>query len=140
MANFDLPRKGSAAACALVTMHAMGGTVTVPSWTRVIGWKGTHSHFHQNVIGRLERTGLIRVDGDLWIVTNAGLKFLGVVVNDPTAVPSAPAGSRYVAPKRTLGAATHFSTRADAFEYRGIPSLMGGHRVEYRPGAVALDA
>jgi len=133
MANHDLPRRGSAAANGLVTLHAIGGTSTAARWAKVKSWKGTSEQFMSNVVERLRRSGLVAIAGESYTVTNAGRAYLGFAPMGDAA-PSIPAGSPYVAPVRPLNLGRHFPARAirrEAFDYRLIPSVMAGERVVY---------
>lgn len=143
MANHDLPRRGSAAACGLITMHGMGGQVMIPAWMNVIDWKGSQAQFCINVVDRLQRAGLIRVEGAFCELTRDGRIYLGVPLNEPPKAPPVPAGPRYAPPMRSLNLAKHFPqrlVRPEGLEFRAIPSLMAGQHVQYGSGVVSADA
>ncbi|KQV78488.1 hypothetical protein ASD15_22000 [Massilia sp. Root351] len=142
MANHQLPRKGSAAANGLVTLHGMGGVAPAVKWQRIAGWKGTGYQFHANVIDRLLLSGLVVVNDIQYIVTDAGLKFLGLKGDHEGEQPGVPAGPRY-APSPLSRAPRGRSRspmviREGAFDFRNHPSRIGDERLAYRgPGSFA---
>lgn len=144
MRNFELPRRESAAHVALRALHNIGGAARIPAWMRVLDWKATQLVFSGSVVGRLERAGLISVEGADCTVTSAGRAYLGVPAYDEAPqVAAEPAGPRYVAPDRALNLAKHFPPRPlrpEGDEFRAIPSLMADQRIEYRPGVVTANA
>ena len=143
MANHELPRRDSAAHVGLRALHNIGGHALIAAWMRVLNWKTKQAGFCSAVVDRLERAGLISVVGAVCTVTAAGRAYLGVATEVLEENPAPPVGPRYVAPMRALNLSKHFPPRPlrpEGNEYRSIPSLMAGQRVEYRSGALAADA
>jgi hypothetical protein len=135
MANHDLPRRGTAAANALVTLDGAGGNLSLDAWRRIIGWKGTRTQFDQNVIDRLCRVGLIALIGEVAQMSKAGYKFVGLKGAEVSTEPAQLAGPRYVAPMRPLDLARHRPPRplrAGALDYLSMPSRMGVESVAYK--------
>lgn len=136
MANHELPRKASAAANGLVTLHGMGGVAPAATWRRTANWKGTDYQFNANVVERLLLSGLISENDIQYVVTDAGRKFLGLTRDADVAQPGVPAGPRY-APSPLSRAPRGRSRspmviREGAFDFRGIPSRIGEELVAYR--------
>lgn len=143
MANFDLPRRGSAPAIALRMLQDLSGTARISAWMAAYGWRMSQLGFCSNMVDRLERAGLISVEADLCTVTKEGRQFLGVTDDFSPAPPPVPVGPRYVPPMRPLNLAKHCPPaprRPDGFEYLDIPSRMGDQRIDYRRGVAATDA
>lgn len=144
MANHDMPRRGGAAHAALVTLHAIGGRAGMPSWMRIIGWRGTVAQFTTNVVEPLCRAQLVEVfESHTPLpqvkITDLGLSRLGIaVVREPEA-PRAPVGAPYVGPARPLKLKKlrpEHLARPGSFDYRDIPSRMGSERVPFKTGLV----
>lgn len=136
MANHELPRRESAAHLALRALQNIGGMATIPEIMRVRNWRGSQFTFCRDAIDRLERCGLINVLGAKCTVTDAGRQYLGIPV-ESRPVAAVPVGPRYVAPRRELNLAKHFPPRPlrpEGDEFRDIPSVMAGQRIEYRSG------
>jgi hypothetical protein len=143
MAKLDLPRRDSAAHMGLRALHNIGGQSFVPAWMRVVDWRGSQLNFSRDVVDRLQRAGLIEVAGAFCAVTSTGRSYLGVQVHAQPQAPAEPVGAPYKGTVKPLNRAKHFPPRPqrpEGDEYRAIPSLMAGQRIEYRPGAVAADA
>ena len=143
MANFDLPRRDSAAHVCLRALHNIGGQSLVPAWMRVVDWRGSQLNFGRDVVDRLQRAGLIEVAGAFCAVTPAGRGYLGVPADAAPQAPAEPVGAPYRGTMKPLNRSKHFPPRPlrpEGDEYRAFPSLMAGQRVEYCPGAVAADA
>ncbi len=135
MANFDLPRRGSAPAIALRMLQDLSGTARISAWMAAYGWRMSQLGFCSNMVDRLERAGLISVEADLCTVTKEGRQFLGVTDDFSPAPPPVPVGPRYVPPMRPLTLAKHFPPRLhrpDGTEYQTIPSRMGEERIAYK--------
>lgn len=141
MANFDMPRAGSAAANALATLYNMGGKGRVSAWLELAGWKQSQLLFCRNVVDRLERCWLIRVEGDVCDVTRAGRDHLGIAPDEPAPVPPVPVGPRYVAPMRPLNVARVRPPRVmrpGSMDFQTIPSRIANQSVAYKgPGGFA---
>lgn len=143
MANHELPRRESAAHIGLRTLHNIGGQSLIPAWMRVVDWRGSQLAFGKDVVDRLDRAGLIEVAGAFCVVTPAGRKYLGIPVDAISQPPAEPVGAPYKGSMKPLNRSKHFPPRPlrpEGNDYRAIPSLMAGQRIEYRPGAVAADA
>jgi hypothetical protein len=140
MSNHELPRRGSAAATGLITLQGMGGMATVDAWLRANGWRASRALFFSDVVDRLMRAQLVILEGERFIITNAGYKYLGVKIEGEAEASAAPAGPRYAAPMRTLDIARHRPARVireGSMDYRNFPSVMGSERVPYRSESVA---
>ena len=142
MANRQLPRKGSAAANGLVTLHGMGGVAPAAKWQRIAGWKGTGYQFHANVIDRLLLSGLIVANDIQYVVTDAGFIFLGVKSDADDGQPGVPVGPRYAPPPLSRAprgrSRSPMVIRDGAFDYRDHPSRIGDERLAYKgPGSFA---
>jgi hypothetical protein len=139
MANHEMPRRGSAPANALVTLHSIGGSATLAVWARARLWKGTISQFELNVIERLIRANLVAVREKNYSVTDDGMAYLGFSKDQPEEAPAEPVPSRYVHPIQPLNLARHRPQRvirAGAMDFRAAPSLIGGQVVAYKgPGS-----
>lgn len=143
MANRSLPRRGSAAANALVTLDGAGGKLTLSSWRTIIGWKGSGLQFDQNVVNRLLRAGLITIAGYQVVIAPAGHRFIGLEGEEAIGKPAQPAGPRYTPPIRALDLGRYRPPqvrRPGSMDYRNYPSVMGGRAYAYRSEAVDTDA
>ena len=142
MASHERPRKGSAAANGLVNLHSMGGVAPALKWQRIAGWKGTSFQFGANVINRLLLAGLIAANDIQYVVTDAGLKFLGVKGIEEVEQPGVPVGPRYAPPPLSRAprgrSRSPMVIRDGAFDYRDHPSRIGDERLAYKgPGSFA---
>jgi len=143
MAKHALPRRGSAAANALVTLDGAGGALTIDRWRTIIGWKGSRPQFDQNVVDCLIRAGLVSLAAGQIALSNAGRKFVGLKGLPISDEPPQLAGPRYQAPARPLNLAQHRPPqvrRPGSMDFRDHPSVMGGVRYDYRTGAASTDA
>lgn len=135
MSNFVLPRRDSSPYLALNALNNLGGEATTQAIMKVRNWRGRSKLFQDEVIARLARCLLIDVLGDMCVITQAGRKYLGIKVEEANGFVGEPAGPRYVPERRVLNRAKHFPPRPQrpgADDYRSIPSVMGGQRIEYR--------
>lgn len=142
MSNFELPRRGSSPHLCLSALNNIGGEASIQALMKVRNWKGRIAPFRADVIERLTRCDLIATVGDQCSITVAGRKFLGVKLEEAEGPALVPVGPRYVAPMRPLNVAKHFPPRPlrpEGDDFRAIPSLMAGQRIEYRPGVTAAD-
>lgn len=137
MAKFELPRRGSSPHLCLSALNNIGGEASVQALMKVRNWKGRIAPFRADVLERLTRCDLLLVVGDQCAITPAGRKYLGVKTEEAEGPAPALVGPRYVAPMRPLNVAKHFPPRPqrpEGDEFRAIPSVMAGQRVEYRSG------
>lgn len=135
MSNFEYPRKGSSPYLALNALNNMGGEASIQAIMKVRNWKGRVRPFHDEIMSRLTRCLLVDVMGETCVITSAGRKYLGIKVEEENGFVGEPAGPRLVTSKRELDRAKHFPPRPlrpGADDYRSIPSVMGGQRIEYR--------
>jgi hypothetical protein len=135
MSNHELPRRGSAAATGLITLQGMGGMATVSAWLRAKGWRASRALFFSDVVDRLMRAQLVILEGERFIITNAGYKYLGVKIEGEAEAPATPVGPRYAAPMRALNIGRHRPARIirpGSMDFREIPSRIGDDLVAYK--------
>lgn len=139
MANHDLPRRGSAAANGLSALVNIGGAARVVAWKRAVGSKASLNEFNEGVVGRLLRSGLIKLDDGTAVVTLAGRQYLGLEREEVLAAPPIPTGPRYIKPFTPLSQRSRSAMvfRDGAFDYRTIPSLMAGVQIPYKSSALS---
>lgn len=136
------PRAGSRAHGWLVKLHEIGGEATTHGWTTATGWAGSNESFVAEA-AKLVAQGVIFRRGDLYVISEDGLDWLGVPLDAPRREAPAIVAPRYVAPKRELSQ-RHIVrmplTREGAHDYKNIPSLMGEQRVAHGVKAVVVNA
>lgn len=141
MANFLAPRRGSAAAIGLNSLHGLGNIARVSAWTRQMAWLGSDRQFLRNVIEPSVRAGLVRLEGDLCEMTPAGLEYLGFAPKkaaEPAREPVAPMYRpdwRDTPRGNNRQRAGHLA-RPGSFDYRDIPSRIGQERLAYKSSLV----
>lgn len=131
--NHNGPRAGSSVYYWLVRLHENGGRASLQAWVEAAAWKGSKPVFERDA-ARLVVQRLVRLVGDEYVITEAGMQWIGIDLDVPPSAPALPAGPRYVAPRRELSTnrALRLSMmREGALDYRAIPSLIGGHRLAY---------
>jgi hypothetical protein len=132
--KFSGPRYGSRAYQALFTLHECGEQ-TEADWMSLTDPKQTRSVFMRDVAQQLLAWGLVAQHGNVYRIREAGLKYLGVFIQEEEAVQRAPAPGRYAPPRRDLSAQHRPAlrvTRPGAFDYRDVPSVYAGKAVAYR--------
>lgn len=130
-------RYGTGAHIALKCLHALEGQANDARWqaaaVRVLGAKAKSDQWDV-IVQSLVNAGMVFRRGQLFVVSDDGLAFLGVVAEvvpraEPLNVPE-----RYVPPMRNLSAkylVNVRSMREGAFDYRNIPSLHGDQRIAF---------
>lgn len=137
MANFELPRRGSSPHLFLTALNNIGGEASVQTLMSVRNWKGRIALFRSDILARLTRCDLVVAVNDQVAITNAGRKYLGIKIDGDEGYVGQLPGPRYVPPMRPLNTAKHFPPRPqrpEGDEFRSIPSVMGGQRIEYWSG------
>lgn len=142
MANHNLPRRESSVHQALQALQNMGGRAHFPRWMAMVGWVGKQQYFCRDVLGRLERAGLVCTDGEYGVVTPDGRAYLGVPEPEFTTTLSVPAGPRYRAPHAPLNARRHQPPRPirdGSLDFRNIPTRIADERLAYK-GSMATSS
>lgn len=138
MANYELPRRGSAPHLCLSALNNIGGEASIQSVMKVRNWRGSIALFRTDMMERLMRNGLIDLAGDWCAITPAGRKYLGIKIEEAEGPAPALVGPRYVAPIRPLNVARHRAAlpmREGALDYMKIPSRMGVESINYKGAA-----
>lgn len=124
----SIPRAGSRAQGALTGLHRVGGRADLHAWMNSCKWSETINEFHKVIIDRLQFLRMVEFNGDVYVLTRAGLQHIDVDADAP--MPPAPVvvGPRTFVSSRTL-AAKHMIRmplmREGAHDYAAIPSRMG---------------
>lgn len=133
MANFDHPRRGSAAATALQSLYNVGGKITISEWMRVVKWKQSRMQFCRTVVDSLERAWLIQVSGEQCLTLPAARQYLGIPSSTLAPTQAEPVAPRTAMPFRPMQRSrSPMVIRDGAFDYRNHPSRMGDASVPYR--------
>ncbi|MBY0240314.1 MAG: hypothetical protein K2X55_13460 [Burkholderiaceae bacterium] len=136
MANFDQPRRGSAAANALQSLYNIGGNTTISEWMRTIRWRQSRMQFCRSVVDSLERAWLIKVVGEQCESLPAARQYLGIPATTPAPVPAEPVAPRTAISFRPMQRSrSPMVIRPGAFDFREHPSRIGDDLVAYKgPG------
>ncbi len=132
--NHKGPRTGSRLYEQLAKLHAIGGEASALGWINATGWAGSIDTFLSDV-GRLVGQGVVFQRGDLFIVSDDGLAWLGIPPDAPRCEAPVVVGPRYSNGRQALSAKNKPNVRLmreGSFDYRNIPSLHGSERVSYR--------
>ncbi|MET3135285.1 hypothetical protein AAKU55_005593 [Oxalobacteraceae bacterium GrIS 1.11] len=137
MSQHNGPRGGTRAFKALEKLQAIGGTGSFHVWMNSFNWSESILRFQETVVDALVGAKLVLRNGERFVITDAGLEFLGIPVDQaPRAAPLA-TGARYSSGNKPLDVKRHFPARLvreGSLSFRDIPSLIGGARVEFAPG------
>jgi len=121
------PNAGSRAYLALVELHKAGGQINVPDFMTAAGWAESEGQFDRIVIKPLAHFRLAFRRGNLLVLTDSGLAFLGaagaVPMSEPVVAP--PASAYVMRPLSTRNMPRPSVMRPGALDYREIPSRMG---------------
>jgi hypothetical protein len=139
MAKHELPRRGSRPANGLSALHSLGGRAGIAALYRVAGKSISRTCFDMLVIEQLVFYGLIEKNDNDVQLTDAGRAYLGIA--KPTEVwvgkvPEPRTGNGF----KPLRARSAMVFRAGAFDYRNLPSMMGGVEVPYKSTATEASA
>lgn len=121
------PNAGSRAYLALVGLHKAGGQVNAADFMKAADWAASPAHFDRMVVKPLEHFRLMFRRGDLLVLSDSGLAFLGAagVVPMPEQV-TAPAPCAYqMRPLAVRNMPRLAVMRPGALDYREIPSRIG---------------
>lgn len=131
MAAFNMPRRGTAAYNAVVTLYAASTPLSASALAARSGWKRGAVQFEDEVVGALCAVGLARITPKGIQITSEGSKFVGPkeVVPEYEGIPAEP---RVGLGFRPLRSRSPMVIRAGALDYRDIPSMMGGVQVPYK--------
>ncbi|SDH05561.1 MULTISPECIES: hypothetical protein [unclassified Duganella] len=131
MAAFHMPRRGTAAYNAVVTLYAARAPLSAAALATRSGWKRGAVQFEDEVIGSLCAVGLAVITPKGIEITRAGNKFVGPKDAEPEyeGIPAAPRVGEGFRPLRSR---SPMVIRAGALDYRDIPSMMGGVQVPYK--------
>lgn len=133
MSEHRLPRRGSAVRNALLVLSELGGSGTLAIWYKASGVKVTQQQFSDRIVSQLTFHGLVKA-GVGYALTSAGYSLLGErEPNLKVETKCSMALPRTAHPFRPLQCRSATATvyRDGAFDYRNLPSLMGGKRVPY---------
>ena len=134
------PRRGSLAYRALSCLHALGESGAA-GWKEECGFGQSSRVFDSEVIQQLLVWRLVGNNGELYLVTAAGLSYLGFAPATPVNN-TPPASGPYVPPRLPLSARNRPALRGmrpGAFDYRDIPSVHAGKPVAYRSSITVED-
>lgn len=137
--NLSGPRRGSRAYRSLVALYECGA-MAEGEWMDSASFLQSRSEFQRDVVQQLLRWKLIAPHAGGYRILEAGLRFLGFLVEEE--LPGAPTPGRYVPPRRDLSAKHRPAlrvTRPGAFDYRDIPSVHAGRPVAYRSSVTVQD-
>lgn len=132
------PHRSSKAFFVLQGLHSIGGQADGPTWLQLIKWPGDRQPRRNDwdvMVHSLLSTGLIYKRGDVHIVTDEGLQYLGIPVDAPARPAPVIVGPRYVAPMRPLSTRHRPDLRMmreGALDYREIPSRHGEQAVAFK--------
>jgi len=137
LAKHNLPRRGTRAANALVTLFAAGTSLPAATLALRAGWTRSFVQFEEDVVGKLCAAGLARIGHKGIEITKAGQRF--VVREMPTeskyqGVPAAPRTAIVGRPQRSR---SPMVLRDGALDYRNFPSRFGDTYVPFGEKAVA---
>lgn len=129
------PKSGTSARRAIDRLYALGGTAKQSELAIAveISFRSTN-RFLELVIEPLTRFSLIKIDGDEVSLTKTGREFMCPPLKT-LAKNIAPPAKKEPLEAKPLDMRKYLAQmpgRSGAFEYRDIPSLMGGTRVAYR--------
>jgi hypothetical protein len=131
------PRPGSAQHKLMVRLIELGGTARAADLMCVLSAEYRRvNDFHERICVRLGLLGFVAVTGDKFVALRAGKEYVAkhslTMLPVPKkyvgqiAAPRTPQPARRAKISNTVGA---MPIREGAFDYRNIPSLMGGSRV-----------
>lgn len=137
MAKHNLPRRGTTAANALVSLYAAGKPLQASTLAARTCWTRGRVQFEEEVIGSLCGAGLVRIDRNGVEITRDGQRFVESDNEVETTYVGIPAAPRTAIVNRPLRSRSPMVIRAGALDYRDIPSVMGGVQVPYKSSARA---
>lgn len=140
MGKYSFPRKGTAAANVLATLHKAGAPVSVARLLARSGSKRGFTQFNDEVVGLLCVRGLARATPAGIEITNEGCNYVNRQSANEPALEGIPAAPRVARGFRPLQSRSPMVIRDGAMDYRDIPSMMGGVRYDYVTGAQLVDA
>lgn len=132
--HFKGPRAGSRLHSWLAKLHEIGGEASAYAWIKAAGWDGSNQKFG-SCIGQLIAQGVVYQRGDLYLVSEDGLAWLGVPLDAPRREAPQIVAPRYnagIRPLSTKNIARMPLMREGAHDYKNIPSLMSGTHVPFK--------
>lgn len=132
-----LPRTDSTAHIALTALHTLEGQASDERWraaaARGLGTKSRRDQWAVTVQSLIDKSLVFKRRG-VFIVSDDGLEFLGVVVAAVPRAESLAVPARYIPPMRALSRRFMPSlnlARDGSLDYRAIPSRMGDVLIPY---------
>lgn len=135
MSAYRLPIAGTRPDIAVRKLLQLGGRADLSDWLTAMDWNGSVSSFERNIINSLTRSHVVRIEANVYVVTQRGIDYAGPVVGAATSRAGQVAGPRY-APSKAPLSARHMAraglVREGALEYAQIPSRYGSQRVAHK--------
>ncbi len=140
MSRNHTPGRKTRTAIALEALQTIGGKATLRHWLLAIDWKRSADNFDEEIATRLMTSGLVKMCGEMYVISSYGQEFLQVPVDAPPVAPPVIVAPQYTGEKRTLSAKfiTRMPlTREGALDYLKIPSRIGDQRIEHGTKSLA---
>lgn len=133
--HLEGPRAGSRAHIALGALHSIGGQAVASVWMRAVRWARMVTPRDWDIIVQnLINARMVYQRGDIYMMSDDGLEWLGIPVDAPPVEVRPVAGPRYSPGIRPLAQEriTRMPlTREGALDYRDIPSRVGDQLIAY---------